>query len=181
MRSAVALSLFALEASATIPGVIPMSYEKRRNPYAPRGISRRSNLSKRAGTISVPLGNAEVLYYANVTVGTPGQFLEMQLDTGSSDVWMTDSSAAYCEESEYACQGGTFDPSSSSTYNALSTVFNITYVDGSESVGKYFTDDFTIGGVSLTKLEMGLATTTTIGTGIIGGTTTSCTEYTLPR
>lgn len=128
------------------------------------------SLRRRAGPISVTLGNADVLYYANVTVGTPAQFIQLQVDTGSSDVWMTSSSAAYCKQSRYNCEGGTFNSATSTTYKAISTgpIFNISYVDGSGSVGRFFTDDFTIGGSTIQNLQMGLATTTTIGTGIIG-------------
>ncbi len=46
--------------------------------------------------------------------------------------------------------------------------FNISYVDGTGSSGDYFQDTFRIGGATLENFEMGLATSTTIGTGIMG-------------
>src|SRR5947207_11374602 len=51
----------------------------------------------------------------------------------------------------------------------MSTVpFNISYVDGSGSIGEYFTDDFSIGEVKVAGLQMGLATQTSAGTGVMG-------------
>ena len=132
---------------------------------APIGAPKRS---KRA-TITENLGNAEELYYANVTVGTPGQLLQLQLDTGSSDVWMTAASAEYCLESESGCIGGTYDPQQSSTYRLVdSGGFQIQYVDNTGSSGDYISDRIDIGGVTITGQQMGLALETTIGTGIIG-------------
>jgi hypothetical protein len=46
--------------------------------------------------------------------------------------------------------------------------FNISYVDGTGSAGDYFQDTFSIGGATISQFEMGLATSGTIGTGIMG-------------
>lgn len=35
-------------------------------------------------------------YYAEVSIGTPGQTVSLVLDTGSSDVWVLDSDANLC-------------------------------------------------------------------------------------
>jgi hypothetical protein len=162
MKSAIAYTLLAAEAATVLANekVIQYPFTKVRRQH--------NKLHKRAGTIAVGLGNAQTLYFVNTTVGTPGQAVQMQLDTGSSDVWMTDSTATFCQQNQYNCQGGTFNPSSSSTYDALSTIFNITYVDGTGSTGNYFKDTIRIGGSTITNQQLGLATDTTIGTGIIG-------------
>jgi hypothetical protein len=75
-------------------------------------IARRSAiLQKRASnTVTAALGNAEQagLYFANITVGTPGQDLQVQIDTGSSDTWVPSSSASICSnQREGGCSGGT--------------------------------------------------------------------------
>lgn len=63
----------------------------------------------------------------------------------------------------------TVDSSSSSTFVVVEQDgFNISYVDGTGSSGDYFQDNFEIGGTTLNSFEMGIATDTTIGTGIMG-------------
>lgn len=42
-------------------------------------------------------------YFATVKIGTPGQELSLQLDTGSSDVWVPSNDAAICRDK---AQGG---------------------------------------------------------------------------
>ena len=161
MRSWLLPALWA--SSAVAQKVVSWDLQKRAAPV--EALPKRS---KRA-TITETLGNAGELYYANVSVGNPGQLIQLQIDTGSTDVWMTDSGASYCRIHPSGCIGGTFDPSRSSSYKVVDRGgFQIQYVDETGSVGDYFSDDISIGGVALTGQQMGLATQTTIGTGIIG-------------
>ncbi|CZR55794.1 related to acid proteinase PEPI precursor [Phialocephala subalpina] len=146
-----------------------------RNPAAEEAqLTRRqlTNLYKRAGTVNVALTNAENqgLYFANVTVGTPGQNLALQIDTGSSDVWVPSTTASLCGNAkEGGCPNGAFNSKSSTSFQDVETNgFNISYVDGTGSTGDYFQDTFKIGGATLNNFEMGLALDTTIGTGIMG-------------
>lgn len=44
-------------------------------------------------------------YFATCSIGTPSQNMTMQLDTGSSDIWIPWSSAPLCER--YDCSLGT--------------------------------------------------------------------------
>lgn len=62
---------------------------------------------RRRGTVTEQLGNAQSLglYYANVSVGTPPQQLAIQIDTGSSDVWIASSYASLCRI-QRGCDGG---------------------------------------------------------------------------
>lgn len=61
------------------------------------------------------------------------------------------------------------DASASSTYKtAVPDGFTIQYADGSGASGDYFTDDFTIGDITVSDLQMGIADRTAIGTGILG-------------
>lgn len=62
---------------------------------------------RRRGTVTESLGNAQQfgLYYANITAGTPAQDLSLQIDTGSSDVWLPSSTARLCR-SRQGCEGG---------------------------------------------------------------------------
>ncbi|ROV93273.1 hypothetical protein VSDG_06913 [Cytospora chrysosperma] len=106
-------------------------------------------------------------YFATCAVGTPSQNMTMQLDTGSSDIWVPWSSALLCEE--YECSLGTFNPDNSSTYkDAGKGEFQIAYVDGSYSKGDYFTDTFDIAGATISNVTMGLGKSTTIAYGLVG-------------
>ncbi len=61
------------------------------------------------------------------------------------------------------------DPTASTTYKLLDAgAFNITYQDNSGASGDYISDVLTIGGVSINSLEMGLAKSATLITGLLG-------------
>jgi len=176
MASLASLATLLLATSASANTI---SFNIARNPSAEsaqleRRQVERSNapLFKRAGTVTATLTNAEVegLYFANITVGTPGQPLSLQIDTGSSDVWVPASTAQLCGDAKAGgCPNGQFTSSKSNTFDIVEQDgFNISYVDGTGSTGSYFQDTFSIGGASLKNFQMGLATDTSIGTGIMG-------------
>ncbi|KAI0835529.1 aspartic peptidase domain-containing protein [Hypoxylon sp. FL0890] len=147
--------------------VIPVSFSK------PKGAL--PTLHKRAGTYSQELNNNLTGggYYAQVTVGTPPQTVDLIVDTGSSDVWMLDSDANLCKsrsmQNYYGYCLSTYDPSNSSTYSVVShNTFSIQYVDGSGAEGDYIKDNFSIGGADIEALQMGLAENSTINSGLLG-------------
>lgn len=83
--------------------------QKRQQYLQRRGMGGVVRVEERADTLTASLGNAITsgLYYANVTVGTPAQQLSLQIDTGSSDVWVPSSSATICEDTrDGGCPGG---------------------------------------------------------------------------
>ncbi|KAK3939463.1 aspartic peptidase domain-containing protein [Diplogelasinospora grovesii] len=132
-------------------------------------------LARRA-TYTEPLANNITGggYYAEVTVGTPGQTVTMVLDTGSSDAWVVSYKANLCTSARLQQQygdscGQTYNPASSSTYKLVERGgFRITYLDGGVAAGDYMADDFEIGGTTIKSLQMGYATQTVRGTGILG-------------
>lgn len=92
-----------------------------------------------------------------MTVGTPGQLLTVQVDTGSSDLFVTASNASFCS-GPVGCAGGTFDPSRSSTYQVLVPGgYNSSFGDGTTEAGDLFTDIVQIGDIFLRGVELGVA------------------------
>lgn len=72
--------------------------------------------------------NADSSYIGSIAIGTPAVAYDVILDTGSADLWLAGST---CETG--CSQIQTFDTSSSSTFNNLSTSFSITYGSGAAS------------------------------------------------
>ena len=81
------------------------------------------------------------------------------IDTGSSDVWVTSSNSIACAASPSSCPHGTFDAANSSSYQPLGIEFNQTYgniKNPTEYAGPYFTDTLGFGNASLPNHTMGL-------------------------
>ncbi|KAK0655659.1 aspartic peptidase domain-containing protein [Cercophora newfieldiana] len=147
-------------------GVVQWDIQKRKQPQDLRRLGRRN------ATYEEVISNEDARggYFATCKLGTPAQDLTLQLDTGSSDIWVPDSSAKVCRDSGFrGCDLGTFNPSKSTTYLTVGqNEFDISYVDGSSSKGDYFTDVFEIGGASLSNMTMGLGIKTDIAYGLVG-------------
>jgi len=84
-----------------------------------------------------------------VTLGTPPQEFSLQLDTGSSDLWVNSAGNS-------TVKAPAFDSSASCTYTMLDVVLNDTYADGSSAIGPYGTDTLKLGGVTLKDFEFGI-------------------------
>jgi len=126
-------------------------------------------MRKRQSTVQESLDNEETLYFMNVTMGTPEQSLRLHIDTGSSDLWVNVADSQLCEASGNPCGGsGVYAPNSSTTYQYLNSDFNITYVDGSGSVGDYASDVVRFGGVTLDNQQFGIGYSSSSQEGIIG-------------
>ncbi|KAK3694536.1 mitochondrial elongation factor g 1-like protein [Podospora appendiculata] len=134
-------------------GVVQWSIQKKHKPADPLG------LRKRASTYEEVIQNEQIRggYFTTCKMGTPAQDLTLQLDTGSSDIWVPDSDA------------NAVDPSNSATFKVVGkNKFDISYVDGSFAKGDYFTDVFEIGGATLSNMTMGLGNKTDISYGLVG-------------
>jgi hypothetical protein len=97
-----------------------------------------NSLSTRSLATPLVKGYNGLQYWVNITVGTPPQPLAVQLDTGSSDLWIPSSHADVCVA---GCPNGAFTPSKSSTYKLLAHDFNMSYYDPSDNdSGDYISD-----------------------------------------
>lgn len=65
-------------------------------------------------------------------------------------------------------RGQPVNPDNSSTFNNISTVFDISYLDGRKIKGDYFKDVVSIDGVSIKEQQLGLALDSVRFTGIMG-------------
>jgi hypothetical protein len=97
--------------------------------------------------------NSDASYSASVSIGTPSQQFDLAIDTGSSDLWVADTS---CSSSSRACSSLTvFQTGSSSSLKNSSTTFRIAYGSGSAS-GTLATDTVALGGYSVVAQTIAL-------------------------
>jgi len=147
-------------------GVVKWDIQKRQQPQDFKRLGRR------ASTYEEVISNEDARggYFATCSLGTPSQNLTLQLDTGSSDIWVPDTAAAVCRAARTrGCDLGAFNPDKSSTYVTVGAgLFDIQYVDGSSSKGDYFTDVFEIAGAKVKNMTMGLGVQTDIAYGLVG-------------
>ncbi|KAI0969254.1 aspartic-type endopeptidase [Xylaria arbuscula] len=129
----------------------------------------RDRLRRRGSSVEAALDNEETLYFVNATIGTPAQSLRLHLDTGSSDLWVNTPTSSLCGERGEPCDfAGSYVANDSSTYEYVGSWFNISYVDGSGASGDYVTDNITIGGTTLDKLQFGIGYVSSSSQGILG-------------
>ncbi|KAH6651391.1 aspartic peptidase domain-containing protein [Chaetomium tenue] len=116
----------------------------------------RSNTLKRSnGTVETNPEANDVEYLTPVSIGTPEQVLNLDFDTGSSDLWVFSSQTKKSE-----VDGQTvYNPTKSSTAKELEGyTWQISYGDGSYSGGNVYTDTVTVGGLDVPSQAVEVAT-----------------------
>jgi hypothetical protein len=154
-------------------GTLSLRTDRNDEKHAQALRKRDSDQLAKRSPFTVDLGNVDFLgggfYYVNASVGTPAQEVSLDIDTGSSDVWMF--GVGSCDETTSMCAGGVFDETASSTITIISQgTFKIQYfTQGSGVVGDYIEDNFAIGGQTIKNLTMGVASQAeSVNTGIMG-------------
>ncbi|ERT01192.1 aspergillopepsin I [Sporothrix schenckii 1099-18] len=97
--------------------------------------------------------SGDVEYLSPVSIG--GQTLNMDFDTGSSDLWVFNTGLSAAQSKGHTL----FDSTKSTTFTKLTgQTFSISYGDGSAVSGTVGTDVVNIGGASVAKQAVELAT-----------------------
>lgn len=96
--------------------------------------------------VTTPIDTYDDAYTTPVSIGTPAQVLNLDFDTGSSDLWVFSSLTAAADIDGQ----NSYDPTDSSTAELVKgATWDISYGDGSSSSGVVYTDVVSIGGVSV--------------------------------
>lgn len=107
----------------------------------------KSTKAKRAsgtGTVVTTPEDGDVEWLTPIQIGTPGQVLNLDLDTGSGDLWV------FTNTTQGASQRTSYNPDKSSTSRKLNGyTFSIQYGDGSTSSGDVYLDKVSAGRLSV--------------------------------
>ncbi|ORY61643.1 eukaryotic aspartyl protease [Pseudomassariella vexata] len=130
------------------PAALAKAYLKYGQPL-PEGLAAtiaNLTLSKRAtGSATTTPEEYDIEYLTPVQIGTPAQTLNLDFDSGSSDLWVFSSLTPTSQRNGQSI----YTPGSSSTAKTVSGgTWSISYGDGSSSSGSIYTDKVTVGGLS---------------------------------
>ena len=106
---------------------------------------------KQGSTPALPIQNA-INWVTPVAIG--GQTLNLWMDTGSSDLWVFDSSLAASD----AAGKTTFNTSASPTFNATNQTWSIIYIGEMGASGYKGSDDVTVAGFTVKNQTVEVAT-----------------------
>lgn len=129
-----------------------------RKKYEERLLRREDRKMYYSNTTSevVIKNHLSIAYMVDIELGVPRQSLNVQLDTGSSDLWVYSSLNPFC--STVNClENGVYDSQYSNTSNFTGELFNIDYQDTTFATGSVYRDALTVGDYSLDNFQFGVA------------------------
>ncbi|PSS00683.1 eukaryotic aspartyl protease [Coniella lustricola] len=105
------------------------------------------------GVVAATPESGDIEYLAPVNIG--GQTLNLDFDSGSSDLWVFDTQLAAASSTGHTL----YDPTKSTTLKMINgATWNIGYGDGSGAAGNVGTDTVNIGGATVTAQAIEMAT-----------------------
>lgn len=123
-------------------------------------------------SIDAELENRGYFYRTKIQVGSDNQEIEVNIDTGSSDLWVMASNVTCVtsgnQSPDFCKTQGIYDPSNSTTSQDLNSTFQIVYVDQSGSKGEFFKDDVTLSSAHVKSAQFGVAYLSTLDIGLLG-------------
>jgi len=120
---------------------------------APSTTATPQNNGNGTGEVTATPEDNDALFLSPVKIG--GQTLNMDFDTGSSDLWVFNTQLSAAQIGGHTA----FDPTKSATFkNIDNAAFDISYGDGSGASGTVGTDVVNIGGATVNAQAVELAT-----------------------
>lgn len=109
-------------------------------------------------------------YETKIFVGTDPQRIVVQVDTGSSDMWVNYATSTICSAPDSKCHlYGTYTPENSHTYVPVeNSYFAVTYADQTGASGNFAIDTITVSDVSIQGVQFGGAYSSGSALGVIG-------------
>lgn len=112
--------------------------------------------------VIMDIENRDALYVAQLKIGTPSQKVNVQIDTGLSDLWVPSSSKEGEEDKLHLSASSSFQ-----TVN-FGFPFHITYSDRSSAKGIWAQDTVSFGDSTVLNTIFGYADTTDVDQGVLG-------------
>ncbi|OCL15005.1 acid protease [Glonium stellatum] len=121
-------------------------------------LMKRVDAQGTTGEVGADDQQNDSMYLCPVQIGTPAQTLNLDFDTGSSDLWVW--SNELNKSTQSAGNHNIFNPKKSSTFKKTpGSTWQIQYGDSSTASGDVGTDNVTIGGLTIKNQAIELAKT----------------------
>ena len=100
-------------------------------------------------------------------MGKPAQNVALQIDTGSSNLWINSPTSTFCSTAGN-CPYGSYNANASSTSQYVNSKFNVTYIGADGASGDFVTDNFQIGNSTVNGLQFGVGNNSTTAQNVWG-------------